>query len=144
MLCALLYVYDLSLYNKPKYVDNHVVNMYIHIVFACALVVLSLTQIVKFERIANPTKQYIMANDFANFFVEWFFLSGIFIYSLGSISYVLHGKGDLFGRHDYIYVYMSICGGLLIMMSGFAQIIRFFCSDNSDLNNSEEDSKYSI
>lgn len=143
-LCAVLYVSGLSLYSKPKYRDNRELNTDVHVVFAVALVVLAITQIVKFERIANPTKQYVMANDFANFFVEWFFLSGIFIYSLGAISYVVHKEGDLFMKCDNIYVYFSICGGLLFMLSGVSQVIRFFCSDNSDLNNSEEDSKYSI
>lgn len=144
MLFGLLNVCQLNLYNKRTHEDYPIVSMYIHIVFACLLVVLSLTQIVKFERIANPTKQYIMSNDFANFFVEWFFLSGIFIYSLGSISYVLRDDNDLFNGNTDIHVYMSICGGMLFILSGVSQLIRFFCSDNSDLNNSEEDSKYSI
>ena len=141
----LLYLKGLMLYGQPKEdTDEAVINYYIHIVFACSLVVLSLAQIVKFERIANPTKQYIMMNDFSNFFVGWFFLSGIFVYSLGAISYVLKGENDLFDTCGSIHIYMSICGGTLLIMSGVSEIIRFFCSDDSDLNNSEESSKYSI
>lgn len=103
------------------------------VVFVGAMIALSMLQVCKLEKIANPTKQYNMLNDISNFFVEWFLLFGLFIYSLGLVGNVLQSDNNIFLKRNIHQIFL-IVGGMFLIISSFFACYRFFCSDDSDLN----------
>jgi hypothetical protein len=121
---------DDTLFTEEKSDSNFQIT---NIIFMSGMIGFTVIQILKFERIATPTKQYQIENDISNFFVEWFILIGCFIYSLGLIDYIFR-ESDLFFKCKKMHVYCSITGGGFFICSVCAEYFRFFCSDDSDLN----------
>ena len=115
-------------------VKEEIVNDTLYNVFMCGMIGFTVVQVMKNERIVQPTKQYQIKNDMSNLFVEWFMFVGFFVYSIGLIWRLGDSDGDLFFNEGNINVYFEIGGGVFFMLSTIAMGYRYFLSDDADLN----------
>lgn len=94
--------------------------------------IISLTQILKMEKILTKNKQYFVVNDLSNSFVEIFLFFGSL--SFGS-SYLIQITYNY--SLDYLntlLMSLKLVGNTFIIFSAFCLIHRYFCSNYDDLN----------
>lgn len=115
-------------------VKDEIVNDTLYDVFMYGMIGSTVVQVMKNERIVQPTKQYQIKNDMSNLLVEWFMFIGYFVYSIGLIWRLGDSNGDLFFNVGNINGYFEIGGGVFFMLSTFAMGYRYFLSDDADLN----------
>ena len=97
--------------------------------------IISLSQILKLEKILTENKQYVVRNDISNCFIEIFlFFGSIFFGASYYIQIMYNFDEDSFRKFVII---LKFIGNGSIFFSGLCLIHRYFLSDYDDLNISD-------
>lgn len=127
----LLVVYRILDY-KFKKNSNYIFIIMIGFLLIC------ISGIMKLERITKATKQYDCSNEKSYFTTEFiFFLGCLFILLKIIYEYIYSDCGsnsDLIKRNIIAYHSFYVLGSVLVFLSSFFMIYRYFCSDYQDLN----------
>ena len=93
---------------------------------------ISLSQIMKIEKILIENKHYIISNDLSHGLIEIFMFFGSLSYGTYYLIQILYN----YDRETFKYLFMSLkmLGNVLIIFSGLCLLNRYFCSDFDDLN----------
>lgn len=98
------------------------------------MMLISLSQILKIDKILTENKQYIVKNDISNCFIEIFLFFGSL---LTGNSYLLQmAYFRMKETINKLEFYLLIFGNLFIIFSNISLIYRYFCSGYDDLNTS--------
>lgn len=99
------------------------------------VMIISLSQILKLEKILTDNKQYAVRNDISNCFIEIFlFLGSLFFGASYYIQIMYNFDEDSF--FNFICI-LKFIGSGSIVFSGICLIHRYFLSDYDDLNTSD-------
>ena len=95
-------------------------------------VIISLTQILKLEKILTKNKQYFVVNDLSNSLIEIF----LFFCSLsfGTLYFLQIAYNYDLERFQYVFMALKLGGSLFIIISGLCLFHRYFFSNYADLN----------
>jgi hypothetical protein len=96
--------------------------------------IISLSQILKLEKILTQNKQYSVVNDLSHSLIE------IFMF-FGSLSFGAYYFIQIMYNYDRkslktLFITLKIGGNICIIFSGFCLLHRYFCSNFDDLNTS--------
>ena len=96
---------------------------------------ISLSQIMKIEKILTENKHYIVINDLSHCLIEIFMFFGSLSYGTFYFIQILYN----FDRESlkYLFISLKLSGNLFIVFSGICLFHRYFCSDFDDLNISD-------
>ena len=100
--------------------------------FGCLII--SLTQILKLEKILTKNKQYFVVNDLSNSLIEIFLFFGSL--SFGNNYFLQIAYNYDLDRFQYIFMALKLGGSLFIIISGLCLFHRYFFSNYADLNSS--------
>lgn len=94
--------------------------------------IISLSQILKLEKILTDNKQYSVSNDLSHCLIE------IFMF-FGSLSYGAYYFLQIMYNYDtenlkYLFIILKFAGNIFIVFSGLCLLNRYFCSGFDDLN----------
>ena len=94
--------------------------------------IISLSQILKLEKILTSNKQYDVINDLSHYLIEVFMF-------FGSLSFGTYYFIQIMYNYDRqslkkLFISFKISGNLCIIFSGFCLLHRYFCSNFDDLN----------
>lgn len=97
--------------------------------------IISLSQILKLEKILTQNKQYNVKNDLSNCIIEIFlFFGSLFFGTSYYIQIMYNYDEDSFNKFTNI---LKVIGNCFIAFSGLSLIHRYFFSDYDDLNTSD-------
>ena len=99
------------------------------------LMIISLSQILKLEKILTDNRQYSVKNDLPNCFVEMFLFFGSLLFSVSYLIQMVYA----YDREDFrLFIIILKCLGIFfIFFSDIFLIFRFFFSGYDDLNTSD-------
>ena len=96
--------------------------------------IISLSQILKLEKILTENKSYVVKNDISNCFVEIFLFFGSLFFGG---SYYIQIMYNFTEDYNKFLLILKFIGNGFIVLSGFCLIHRYFLSDYDDLNVSD-------
>ena len=96
--------------------------------------IISLSQILKLEKILTDNKQYAVKNDISNCFIEIFLFFGSLFFGASYYLQIMYNFDNSFNKFEYI---LKFIGNGFIIFSGFCLIHRYFLSDYDDLNTTD-------
>lgn len=94
--------------------------------------IISLTQILKLEKILTKNKQYFVVNDLSNSLIEIFLFFGSLCF--GAFYFIQIAYNYDINRFLYLFSTLKIGGNTLIIFSSLCLFHRYFCSNFDDLN----------
>ena len=94
--------------------------------------VISLSQILKLEKILTETKQYIIKNDLSNCLIEIFLFFSSLSFGTLYLYRVLYNYDS--EKYTKFYMILRIVGSFLSFLSSASLINRYYMSGNDDLN----------
>lgn len=94
--------------------------------------IISLTQILKLEKILTKNKQYFVVNDLSNSLVEIFLFFGSLFF--GTYYFIQIAYNYDIDRFHILFLTLKVAGNTLIIFSSFCLFHRYFCSNFDDLN----------
>ena len=103
----------------------------ITLLYLCSMIMVSIAQICKVEKILTKTKQYTFKKDKSNLLVELFAMFGGIICVIGYL--IREFKGNV-NRFSIIDTYLCIGGGALFFVSALSMQYRYYLSGYEDLN----------
>jgi hypothetical protein len=98
-------------------------------------IIISLIQILKFEKILTETKQYVVRNDITNCLAEIFLFFGSLFFSTSFYIQVMYNH-DV-ERFKILLIIINFIGSGLVLISSLMVFHRYFLSDYEDLNASD-------
>ena len=98
-------------------------------------IIISLIQILKFEKILTETKQYVVRNDITNCLSEIFLFFGSLLFSTSFYIQVMYNH-DV-ERFKILLIIIKFIASGLVIISSIAVFHRYFLSDYEDLNASD-------
>lgn len=118
--------------NKGIYPDEDFYNINL-----VGVMIISLAQILKIDKILIHTRQYMIKNDLSNCLIEIFFYFASL--SFGTLYYfnIMYDYYFYYEKFKLLYKCTSIGGSILIIFSSFCLIDRYYCSSYADLNASD-------
>ena len=99
------------------------------------VMIISLAQILKLEKILMETKLYIVKNDLSNCLIEIFFFFASLCFGTLYFYSILYNYDD--ERFKNFYMILRIIGCALTFLSSISLINRYYMSDYDDLNTSD-------
>ena len=96
--------------------------------------IISLSQILKLEKILTDNKQYAVKNDISNCFIEIFLFFGSLFFGASYYIQIMYNFDSTFNKYEIL---LKFIGNGFIIFSGFCLIHRYFLSDYDDLNVSD-------
>ena len=97
--------------------------------------IITLIQILKFEKILTETKQYVVRNDITNCLAEIFLFFGSLFFSTSFYIQVMYNH-DV-ERFKILLIIINFIGSGLVLISSLMVFHRYFLSDYEDLNASD-------
>ena len=94
--------------------------------------IVSLSQILKLEKILTENKAYMIKNDLSNCLLEIFLFFGSLFFGVSYFIQIMYNY-DLESLNQYIII-LKFIGNGFILLSGFFLLYRYFLSDYDDLN----------
>ena len=126
--CILLYgniYYFIYKNEKFEYINANLIGV----------IIASLAQILKLEKILIETKQYMVKNDLSNCLIEICLYFGSLCYgSVYFIQMLYYSEQDKF---LFFFQIMKLIGSILALLSGFILQHRYYFSGYDDLNTSD-------
>ena len=126
--CILLYgniYYFIYKNEKFEYINANLIGV----------IIVSLAQILKLEKILIETKQYMVKNDLSNCLIEICLYFGSLCYgSVYFIQMLYYSEQDKF---LFFFQIMKLIGSILALLSGFILQHRYYFSGYDDLNTSD-------
>ena len=98
-------------------------------------VIISLSQILKLNKILTDNKQYVVINDISNCFVEIFLFFGSLFFGASYYIQIMYNY-DQETFNQFVTILKFIGNGFIIL-SGISLVHRYFLSDYDDLNASD-------
>ena len=97
--------------------------------------IISLSQILKLEKILTENKQYVVRNDVTNCLIEIFLFFGSLLF--GASYYIQITYSYDLETFNLFVIILKFVGNVLILFSGIIVFHRYFLSDYEDLNASD-------
>lgn len=121
---------ELYIYSNVKAQTSNI-DLEITLLYLCSMIMVSIAQICKVEKILTKTKQYTFKKDKSNLIIELFAMFGGIICV---ISYLIREfKGNV-NRFSIIDNYLCLAGGFLFVLSALSMQYRYYLSGYEDLN----------
>ena len=94
--------------------------------------IISLSQILKLEKILTTNKQYDVINDLSHSLIEVFMFFGSLCFGSYYFIQIMYN----YDRKSLkkLFISLKISGNICIILSGFCLLHRYFCSNFDDLN----------
>ena len=97
--------------------------------------IISLSQILKIEKILTENKQYAVKNDLSNCIIEIFLFFGSLFFGVSYYIQIMYNYDE--NSFNKFVNLLKIIGNFFIFFSGLTLIHRYFFSDYDDLNTSD-------